>query len=77
MRSKAKEGHCLIGFHSKAQCEGPKSPPGFPGPHGLTVGPGGLRVVPNERKCDFLSEYIRKSNLAIELRCRQNLAYEA
>ena len=57
MRSKAKNGHLLIGFHSKAQCEGPKSPPGFPGPHGLTVGPGRLRVVPNERKCDFLSEY--------------------
>ena len=54
---KAKKGPSLMRFHSKAQGEGPKSPPGFPGPHGLTVGPRGLRVVPNERECDFLSEY--------------------
>ena len=56
MRSNAKKGHSLIGFHSKAQCESPKFPPGFPGPHGLTVSPGGLRLAPDEQKCHFRLE---------------------
>ena len=56
MRSNAKQCHSLIGFHSKPQGEGPKSPPGFPGPHGLMVRPERLRVVRIERKCHFLWE---------------------
>ena len=36
---------------------GPKSPPGFPGPHGLTVRPRRLRMVSIEKKCHSLLEY--------------------
>ena len=80
MRSNAKKCLSLKGFHSNMvdgrEMGGPKSPPGFPGPHDLMVRPGGLRWYRSIGNV-ILYRTVKKSNLAIEMRCRQSPSYEA